>query len=542
MNKIFIRILLGLVATFVVLGLFSTLVLNLTNTVREEHYWYDVLSPFFVNLAKPSGVLYQRLSDKGADVALPNGLTLTSYQRENLSGIEHRRLSSGQLVVNLTDDQISAKLSLPRLKSELPAKQSEHDADRLLVLKSERGGEQVYAFSAWLLHHHLLDITTKSKTDLSVLEAEIQRLADELGLFIQKLEASEFVEADFLLESLADKGWVKIESKDKILLFIKLPTAEIYKVQLPAVYSALSMPVILFLIICSIIAIALLANIFVQSFDRRIRSIETAASRISRGELDARVSSAGEEDAISRLGVSFNSMADHIQRLMYVQKEMIHAVSHELRTPVARIRFGVQMIEDCQTPESVQKQVKGIDGDIQELDELIDEILTYARLEQGGPILAFQQADVASIVEQVITEQRSDRPDMKIFSEYKEGSEIWKESEIETRYIHRSIQNLVGNAKRYADSTVKVVCSFDSETCRIDVEDDGPGIPEDQWESVFTPFARLDDSRTRSSGGYGLGLSIVRRILYWHGGQAFLGRSDMGGAKFSLVWPRKQSV
>ena len=542
MNKIFIRILLGLVATFVALGLFSTLVLNLTNTVREEHYWYDVLSPFFVNLAKPSGVLYQRLSDKGVDEILPNGLTLTSYQRENLSGIEHRRLSSDQLVVNLTDDQISAKLSLPRLKSELPAKQSEDDADRMLVLKSERGGEQVYEFSAWLLRHHLLDITTKSKTDLSVLEAEIQRLADELGLLIQKLEASEFVEADFLLESLADKGWVKIESKDKILLFIKLPTAEIYKVQLPAVYSALSMPVILFLIICSIIAIALLANVFVQSFDRRIRSIETAASRISRGELDARVSSAGEEDAISRLGVSFNSMADHIQRLMYVQKEMIHAVSHELRTPVARIRFGVQMIEDCQTPESVQKQVKGIDGDIQELDELIDEILTYARLEQGGPILAFQQEDVASIVEQVITEQRSDRPDMKIFSEYKEGSEIWKESEIETRYIHRSIQNLVGNAKRYADSTVKVVCSFDAETCRIDVEDDGPGIPEDQWESVFTPFARLDDSRTRSSGGYGLGLSIVRRILYWHGGQAFLGRSDMGGAKFSLVWPRKQNA
>ncbi|WP_231877407.1 ATP-binding protein, partial [Oleiphilus sp. HI0043] len=99
----------------------------------------------------------------------------------------------------------------------------------------------------------------------------------------------------------------------------------------------------------------------------------------------------------------------------------------------------------------------------------------------------------------------------------------------------------VGNATRYAQGRVKVVCSFDAETCRVDVEDDGPGIPEEDWESVFTPFARLDDSRTRASGGYGLGLSIVRRILYWHGGQAFLGRSDMGGAKFSLVWPRKQS-
>jgi len=86
-----------------------------------------------------------------------------------------------------------------------------------------------------------------------------------------------------------------------------------------------------------------------------------------------------------------------------------------------------------------------------------------------------------------------------------------------------------------------VNCHLDEDNCRIDVEDDGPGIPEPEWERVFTAFARLDDSRTRTSGGYGLGLSIVRRILYWHGGQAFVGRSDtLGGARFSLVWPRRK--
>ncbi|WP_231882536.1 ATP-binding protein, partial [Oleiphilus sp. HI0061] len=129
----------------------------------------------------------------------------------------------------------------------------------------------------------------------------------------------------------------------------------------------------------------------------------------------------------------------------------------------------------------MQKQVKGIDGDIQELDELIDEILTYARLEQGGPILAFQEADISAIVDQVVSEQGLVKPDMSIFSEFKEGSDVWKMSEVETRYIHRSIQNLVGNATRYAQGRVKVVCSFDAETCRVDVEDDGPGIPEEDW-------------------------------------------------------------
>src|SRR5690606_42106327 len=103
-----------------------------------------------------------------------------------------------------------------------------------------------------------------------------------------------------------------------------------------------------------------------------------------RGEMGARIDS---EDGtlVSRVASSFNGMAEHIQRLVQVQREMIHAVSHELRTPVARIRFGVQMIESASSPEALEKQMSGIDGDIQELDELIDEILTYARLEQGGP-------------------------------------------------------------------------------------------------------------------------------------------------------------
>ena len=540
MNKIFIRILAGLVAIFFALGLFSALVFNVTDRVREEHYWHDYLLPLFSMLVNPHGPFYQDLVKQNITNTLPDGLSVIEYDRNTLSLIQHKRLMAGQLIMDINQHQIISSQLLTASEAHNSYRQEE-SIDRIIILQSERGGDQIFEFSAWVVQGLLNDLTIRSGPEIEVIESRVSDLADLLGFRIEKLEEPDFLASGFLLSDLVEKGWVKVKAENESLLYVRLPSSEIYKITVPCVYSEFSLPVILFLVVCAIISIALLANVFVQSFDRRIRSIETAASRIARGELDARVTSAGEEDAISRLGLSFNSMADHIQRLMYVQKEMIHAVSHELRTPVARIRFGVQMIEDCQTPESVQKQVKGIDGDIQELDELIDEILTYARLEQGGPILAFQQADVAAIVEQVIAEQRSDKPDMNIFSEYKKGSEIWKESDIETRYIHRSIQNLVGNAKRYAESTVKVVCSFDAETCRIDVEDDGPGIPEDQWESVFTPFARLDDSRTRSSGGYGLGLSIVRRILYWHGGQAFLGRSDMGGAKFSLVWPRKQT-
>src|SRR5690606_33897780 len=156
-------------------------------------------------------------------------------------------------------------------------------------------------------------------------------------------------------------------------------------------------------------------------------------------------------------------------------------------------------------------------------------------------ILDFQEINIKDVVEQVVKEQSTLKPNISIDTRFSQGSERWELSEVEPRYIHRALQNLVGNALRYANSRIQVVCCLESETCRIDVEDDGPGIPEQDWERVFTAFSRLEDSRTRSSGGYGLGLSIVRRILYWHGGQAFLGRSDeLGGARFSLVWPRRK--
>lgn len=290
----------------------------------------------------------------------------------------------------------------------------------------------------------------------------------------------------------------------------------------------------------------------VSSFEKRLRKLEQATSRLAQGHLNARVGIIGS-DPVSRLGQAFNKMADHIQRLISVQREMVRAVSHELRTPVARIRFGLQIIEDSieegleDSIESsgknndsgnqfVAKQLAGMDSDIQELDELIDEILTYARLEEGGPLLGFEVTNIQELILQLVNEAR---PPAHVQVIYDGGSETVHEAEVEYRYMHRAIQNLIGNACRYAQSQVTVSFSIDADTCRIDVADDGPGIPEKEWSRVFTPFARLDDSRTRSSGGYGLGLSIVRRIAYWHGGRAIVSKDEkLGGAKFSFVWPR----
>jgi two-component system sensor histidine kinase RstB len=236
-------------------------------------------------------------------------------------------------------------------------------------------------------------------------------------------------------------------------------------------------------------------------------------------------------------------MAEHLQRSLSIQREMVRAVSHELRTPVARLRFGLEMIGDAETDTARRKYMEGMDSDIQDLDKLVDEMLTYARLEQGAPALNFQPVDLNELIDQVITELAPLRASVRVehgpSRNALDGGGAQVEAEL--RYLHRALQNLVSNAMRHAESRVRVSYHVGQQRCRLDVEDDGPGVPEEAWEHIFTPFLRLDDSRTRASGGHGLGLSIVRRITYWHSGRAQISRSEeLGGACFSLIWPRKQ--
>jgi two-component system sensor histidine kinase RstB len=170
-------------------------------------------------------------------------------------------------------------------------------------------------------------------------------------------------------------------------------------------------------------------------------------------------------------------------------------------------------------------------------------MLTYARLEQGSPELNFQRVDLDALLDQVIGELSPLRPQVSVSRGICLSSAHWDDAwvDAEPRYLHRALQNLVSNAMRHAQGHVLISYQVGQVRCRIDVEDDGPGVPESAWERIFTPFLRLDDSRTRASGGHGLGLSIVRRIIYWHGGRALISKSNnLGGACFSLSWPRGQ--
>nr|WP_282436967.1 sensor histidine kinase BfmS [Acinetobacter radioresistens] len=272
--------------------------------------------------------------------------------------------------------------------------------------------------------------------------------------------------------------------------------------------------------------------------ERKIRQVRYALNRMKSGDLSLRVPIEGN-DEMANLAASYNNMSDHIQRLIEAQRELMRAVSHELRTPVARIRFGMEMLAEEDDYEYRLQQIEMIDKDIEALNTLIDEIMTYAKLEQGTPSLEFEELPLVEVLSQVATETEALKtqkeiellapaPDLRV--------------DAERRYLHRVVQNLVGNAVRYCDHNVRISGGIDKDgKAFVSVEDDGAGIPEIDRARIFEAFARLDDSRTRASGGYGLGLSIVSRIAYWFGGTIQVDQSpDLGGARFIMTWPAQR--
>lgn len=268
---------------------------------------------------------------------------------------------------------------------------------------------------------------------------------------------------------------------------------------------------------------------------RKVREVNRALDKIHGGDLSVRLPVDGT-DELANLATSYNNMVEHIQRLIEAQRELMRAVSHELRTPVARIRFALEMLVDEDDYDYRLQQMEMIDKDIEALNTLIDEIMTYAKLEQGMPSLDFEQVSLFEVLDQVLVETEALKTGKSLELQ---APPVALMIETERRYLHRVIQNLVGNAVRYADSRVCMSGGLNEQgLVYICVEDDGPGIPEAERERIFEAFARLDDSRTRASGGYGLGLSIVSRIAYWFGGEVSIDRSPLlGGARFTMIWP-----
>ena len=230
---------------------------------------------------------------------------------------------------------------------------------------------------------------------------------------------------------------------------------------------------------------------------------------------------------LAPIAQSARQMAEQIQRLLHLQREMTHAVSHELRTPLARLSFALEMQK---IPESDKAAMQ---LDLAELDQLVDEMLDYARLESQNVQLHFERVNITELIDSLI-EKLAPLPGPTIT--FRKTESVF--CHCDGHYLERALQNLMVNAKRYGQQQIQVSVQRTAEHISMMVEDDGPGIPPEQRDNIIQPFVRLDKSRSKGHGGFGLGLAIVSRIVQWHQGALLIEDSTLGGACFILQLPQ----
>ena len=532
MNSIFLRIYGGMLGVLVLVALLGTSGLHLLNQYRADDHRERLASGTFRLMAHNMSSMTPIERRQAANLwGRLLGIPLRVRTLDDVS-LERRleaRLLRGQVLVEQIRPQSTTVFSLVSAKDRL-----------VLTGEVEQLSEQLARATIYLLIDELIRYPEAEQPrrlaelkqargfgfDLELLTRDSANLDDDQR---RRLDEGDTVmalarggDAVRVFAAIAGTGWI---------------------MQLGPLYQMNPYPPQLLVLIglLGLSLIGLTVYLLVRQLEQRLSVLEGAATRIAAGNLETRVPDVGT-DSVGRLAAAFNGMARHLQRLLAVQREMVSAVAHELRTPVARLRFGLEMSAEAQTDEARRKYLEGMDGDIDDLDALVDEMLVYSRLERGSPTLHFQQVDLGALVDQVIGELAPLRADVGVSRgeciTAADGS-CWAEAE--PQYLRRALSNLITNAMRHAERQVQVSFAIDGQTVRLEVDDDGPGVPEADWEKVFTPFLRLDDSRTRASGGHGLGLSIVRRIIYWHGGRSQLGHSDLGGARFSLLWPRRRA-
>ena len=172
--------------------------------------------------------------------------------------------------------------------------------------------------------------------------------------------------------------------------------------------------------------------------------------------------------------------------------------------------------------------------DVRELQQLVDEILDYARFEAGQLPLQYQHIDLTELISNV-QEKLTPLPGATISLHLPEKALCFGDG----HYLERALQNLLVNAKKYAQVHIKVSLTEQSNDWQIIVEDDGPGIADGLKTDIFKPFYRVESSRNKHSGGFGLGLAIVQRVAQWHRGSVKVIDSTLGGAAFVLMLPKR---
>jgi two-component system osmolarity sensor histidine kinase EnvZ len=284
------------------------------------------------------------------------------------------------------------------------------------------------------------------------------------------------------------------------------------------VWSSTTYIFVMWMIGTSLVLLAI-AILFLRNQVRPIRRLAVAAEAFGKGRDDAYLKPEGATE-VRAAATAFLRMRQRIQRQIRQRIEMLAGVSHDLRTPLTRMKLELAMLGN-------DEGVAALKADVSEMEHMVEGYLDFAR---GQDAEVAVETDLGVILDDVVSNVR------------RQGGTIGYSADgdlsipIRPNAFKRCITNLVENARRHAKNVVlRAVRTPD--TIDITIDDDGPGIPEENREDVFRPFVRLDESRNPETGGSGLGLTIARDIVRTHGGELILDEAPTGGLRALVRLP-----
>lgn len=275
---------------------------------------------------------------------------------------------------------------------------------------------------------------------------------------------------------------------------------------------------LLWMIGSSIILLAI-AILFMRNQIRPIRKLAAAAERFGKGRDVAYFKPEGAKE-VRQAGEAFLDMHKRIKRQIEQRTTMLAGVSHDLRTPLTRLKLQLAML-----PAS--NEIGAMKGDIQEMEKMIGGYLDFVRGEGDEEA---QPVSLSVLIEKIADAAR--RQGLSIETGVPDEVKLM----LRPQAFERCLMNIVTNAGQYGKH-IWLSTALDGKYLNIVIEDDGPGVPQEQYEDVFRPFYRVDSSRNAATGGVGLGLPIAMEIVHGHGGKIWLEESSYGGLKVIIRLP-----
>jgi len=275
------------------------------------------------------------------------------------------------------------------------------------------------------------------------------------------------------------------------------------------------------LIAVMLIAVIALSILGIRRLTAPLGTLAQAAERLGRDVNAPRLTERGASDVRKALR-AFNNMQERIQRFIEDRTRMIAAISHDLRTPITRLRLRAEFVED---PEQQARML----ADLDDMETMIRSTLSFAR-EEANPEPR-RELDLVALLRSIC----EDAPDVALAVDLS-GAEALPFGG-QPVALRRGFCNLIDNAVKYGQRA-RIGLSIGVDSIAVTIDDDGPGLPEEELERVFRPFYRVEQSRSRDTGGVGLGLSVARTVFRAHGGDVVLSNRPEGGLRATVALPR----